>query len=167
LVFAKKYFNNKIPKGDVDNNIKGEIDLLYEIIGKLIEEGNFKAALERIFEFIRSINKHFDENAPWITIRENLESCSNTIYNCIFSIANLANLLYPFLPESSEKIKTWLEGDQVSDSRQLGDSHIRNQFWEVVEPKWGASIQEVSILFERLDKKIIEEEKNRLLGCRN
>jgi len=159
LVFAKKYFNNKIPKGGVDNNIKAEIELLYEIIGKLIKEGNLKAALERIFEFIRSINKYFDENAPWITIKENLESCSNTIYNCIFSIANLANLLHPFLPESSEKIKTWLV--------QSGAWHIRYKFWEVVEPKWGASIKETSILFERLDKKIIEEEKNRLLNCCN
>ncbi|WP_185750653.1 hypothetical protein [Clostridium sp. KNHs214] len=39
--------------------------------------------------------------------------------------------------------------------------------WNPIEPKYGASIAEVTILFERVDKKIIEEEKNRLLNCSN
>lgn len=34
-------------------------------------------------------------------------------------------------------------------------------------PKYGVSIEEVIILFERLDKKIIEEEKNGLLNYNN
>lgn len=149
LVFAKKYFNNKIPNGEVDINIKEKIDILYNIIGKLIEQGNFKIALEKVFEFIRSINKYFDENAPWITVKDDLEVCGNTIYNCIYSIANLANLLSPFLPESSGKIKVWLA--------------INEDRWEIIVPKYGVSIEEVTILFERLNKKIIEEEKNMLV----
>jgi methionyl-tRNA synthetase len=153
LVFAKKYFNSKIPNGEVAINIKEEISSLYNVIGNHIEQGNLKAALEKVFEFIRSMNKYFDENAPWITVKDNLEVCGNTIYNCIYSIANLANLLSPFLPESSEKIKAWLG---ISGNR-----------WETVEPRYSVSIEEVTILFERLDKKIIEEEKNRLLNCKN
>lgn len=153
LVFAKKYFNNKIPEGKADANIKTQIDILYNITGKLIEQGNIKAALEKVFEFIRSANKYFDENAPWINVKDNLEACGNTIYNCIYSIANLSNLLAPFLPESSQKIKVWLA---------IGEDR-----WEVIEPNIGTSIGEVAILFERLDKKIIDEEKNSLLSCNN
>ncbi|GKU27419.1 methionine--tRNA ligase 1 [Clostridium folliculivorans] len=153
LVFAKKYFDNEIPSGEVNVNIKREIVILYDIIGKLIEQGNLKAALEKVFEFIRSINKYFDENAPWITVKDNFKFCGNTIYNCIYSIANIANLLSPFLPESSEKIKSWLN---FNDDR-----------WEVIEPNHGSSIGEITILFERLDKKLIEEERNSLLNSRN
>ncbi|GKU32271.1 methionine--tRNA ligase [Clostridium folliculivorans] len=153
LVFAKKYFDNEIPSGEVNVNIKREIVILYDIIGKLIEQGNLKAALEKVFEFIRSINKYFDENAPWITVKDNFKVCGNTIYNCIYSIANIANLLSPFLPESSEKIKSWLN---FNDDR-----------WEVIEPNHGSSIGEITILFERLDKKLIEEERNSLLNSRN
>lgn len=100
------------------------------------------------FEFIRSINKYFDENAPWIIVKDNLEVCGNTIYTCIYSIANLANLLSPFLPESSGKIKAWLA--------------INEDRWETIVRKYGVLIKEVTILFERLDKKIIEGEKNGL-----
>ncbi|GFZ33114.1 methionine--tRNA ligase 1 [Clostridium zeae] len=150
LVFAKKYFNNKIPIGEIDINIKGEIDILYDIIGKFIEQGNLKIALEKIFEFVRRMNKYFDENAPWITIKDNLQVCGNTIYNCIYSIENLSNLLAPFLPESSAKIKAWLD--------------VKNDRWEIIKPEYGASIEEITILFERLDKKLIEEERNSLLN---
>ncbi len=153
LVFAKKYFDNKIPEGKADINIKTQIDILYNVIGKLIEQGNIKTALEKVFEFIRSANKYFDENAPWTTVKDNLDACGNTIYNCIYSIANLSNLLTPFLPESSQKIKVWLS--------------IEEDKWEEIEPKRGTSIGEVAILFERLDKKIIDEEKNSLLSCNN
>jgi methionyl-tRNA synthetase len=148
LVFSKKYLDNKVPSGEVEVNIKEEIDSLYPIIGTFIEQGNLKSALEKVFEFIRSINKYFDENAPWLTVKDNLEVCSNTIYNCIYSIVNIANLLSPFLPESSEKIKKWLS--------------INENIWKVIEPKCGTSIEEINILFERLDKKVIEEEKNNL-----
>lgn len=102
------------------------------------------------FEFIRSINKYFDENSPWITVKDNLEVWGNTIYTWIYSIANL---LSPFLLESSGKIKAWLA--------------INEDRWETIVPKYGVSIEEVIILFERLDKKIIEEEKNGLLNYNN
>ncbi|MGL5415963.1 MAG: methionine--tRNA ligase [Clostridium sp.] len=149
LVFTKKYFNNKIPNGKIDIRIKLEINELYKEIGKLIEEGNLKSALEKIFEFIRSINKYFDEKTPWITIKDNLNECNNTIYNCIYTIINLANILTPFLPESSAKIKGWLE--------------VNNDKWEEIEIKYGKCVGEIEILFERLDKDVIEKEKSKLI----
>lgn len=138
LVFSKKYFNSKIPVGEIDNNIKEEIDRLYNSIGSLIEQGNLKGALESIFEFIRSMNKYFDVNAPWLTVKTDLEVCEKTIYNCIFSIVNIANLLSPFLPESSSKIKIWLDANEDR--------------WEAIVPENGVIIKETTILFERLEK---------------
>ncbi len=150
LVFAKKYLNNEIPKGEVESKVRKELQELYVEVGANIENGNLKLALEKIFEFIRSINKYFDENTPWITINSNIDGCKNTIYNCIYVIGNLSNLLTPFLPESSEKIKTWLG--------------IHENQWDLIELEKGREIGEVSILFQRLDKSLIEEEKKRLLA---
>ncbi len=150
LVFAKKYLNNEIPKGEVESKVRKELQELYVEVGANIENGNLKLALEKIFEFIRSINKYFDENTPWITINSNIDGCKNTIYNCIYVIGNLSNLLTPFLPESSEKIKTWLG--------------IYENQWDLIELEKGREIGEVSILFQRLDKSLIEEEKKRLLA---
>ena len=149
LVFIKKYFNNSIPTGNVDDKIQKEIKELYDVVGKYIEGGHLKVALERIFEFIRSINKYFDEKTPWITVESDKEVCSHTIYNCVYVIANLSNLLSPFLPESCQKIKDWLGVDLDK--------------WEIVEPKQLKEIGEFDILFERLDKKLVDIEKAKLI----
>ncbi len=148
LVFIKKYFNNRVPKGELENHIKSEIYSLYDEVGKLIEMGNLKLAIEQIFNFIRKINKYFDETTPWITVNKDEAQCSNTIYNCLVAIINIANLLQPFLPFSSDKVKDWLGCNTCS--------------WKFINVEISLEIGEFEILFERLDNKIIEEELEKL-----
>lgn len=148
LVFVKKNFNSKVPKGKVEESIKSTIEELYKNIGENIEEGNLKSGIERIFTFIRSINKYFDEEMPWITIKQDNKQCENTIYNCLYAIVNLANLLNPFLPESSEKIKSWF--------------HCEENRWKEIQLNSGVNISNFHVLFERLDKSIIDEELSKL-----
>ncbi|WP_346916918.1 methionine--tRNA ligase [Clostridium sp.] len=148
LVFVKKNFSNNVPEGKVEESIKVTIKELYKNIGENIEEGNLKAAIERIFTFIRSINKYFDEETPWITIKQDNKKCGNTIYNCLYAIVNLANLLNPFLPESSEKIKSWF--------------YCEENRWREIQLNSGVNIGDFHVLFERLDKSIIDEELSKL-----
>ena len=150
LIFAKKYFESSVPNGEVNEKIKVNIETLYKSVGENIEKGNLKVAIEDIFEFVRSINKYFDEKTPWITINTDKDECSNTIYNCIFAIINISNLLSPFLPQSSQKIKAWLG---VDENR-----------WVIINVNNSREISEFEILFERLDKKLIDEEKNNIVS---
>ncbi|MBZ9633430.1 class I tRNA ligase family protein [Clostridium sp. FP1] len=122
--------------------MRRNVEQLYKSVGSSIEKGNLKTAIEEVFEFIRSINKYFDEKKPWITVNSNNDECSDSIYNCLFSIINIANLLNPFLPSSSHKVKTWL-GCDVNNSRS-------------VDLKVNIVIGEFEILFQRLDKKLID-----------
>lgn len=148
LAFTKRYFNSYIPKGKINESIKTNIEELYEDIGKSIEEGNLKTAIEKKFTFIRRINKYFDEETPWITIKEDKEKCGNIIYNCLYAIINIANLLNPFLPESSLKIKSWFSCEENT--------------WTEIKLKSKINIGEFHILFERLDKSLIDEELEKL-----
>lgn len=148
LVFIKKYFNNNIPKGGADKEIIRNIETLYNEVGSKIENGDLRSAIKQIFEFIRSINKYFDEKTPWITVNTDEDDCSNTIYNCLFSIINIANLLSPFLPSSSQKIKEWLSSEENT--------------WETITLLSGIELGEFGILFERLDKKLAEKELAKL-----
>lgn len=107
-----------------------------------------KVAIERIFTFIRSINKYFDEETPWITIKEENEKGGNTIYNCLYAIINIANILNPFLPESSAKIKSWFSCEEST--------------WREIKLKSEINIGEFYVLFERLDKSLIDEELSKL-----
>ncbi|SCY31860.1 methionine--tRNA ligase [Alkaliphilus peptidifermentans] len=148
LTFVKKFFDNRIPKGEVDDEIKRTIENLYHEVGIKIEGGNLKSAIEQIFDFIRSINKYFDEETPWITVNTNNNECRTTIYNCLFCIVNVTNLLNPFLPASSQKVKGWFSCSESS--------------WKLINLVSEIEIGEFSILFERLDKKLIEEEVAKL-----
>lgn len=147
LAFLVKYNEGIIPAGIIEPEIKERIDNIYIKVGGKIEEGNFKDALEIIFDFIRFGNKYYDIQEPWKTRTTDEEKCHSTLYNCVQIIANLAVLLEPFLSFSSEKLSTWLSLD--------------NQ-WKPQYVQEGLKLSDISILFERLDKKVIEEEKSKL-----
>lgn len=105
LAFVEKFYEGKVPNGQLDKGWKDNIDLLYLESGRLIEAGNLKDALEFIFSYVRKANQYFDLQKPWIQIKEDQVTCDSAIYTCVQIIANLANLLHPFLPFSCDKIR--------------------------------------------------------------
>lgn len=97
----------------------------------------YKGAIKEIFDHVRWTNKYFDENRPWQTIKEDRNICYHTLYNCIYSILNIANLLEPLLPFSSAAVKRMLD--------------IKQNDWQPLDIA-ETTLVEVEILFERLDK---------------
>lgn len=147
LSFINKYWNGIIPSGEDNAEITEKIEELYVTIGRLIEKAAFKDAINEIFDFIRYANKFFDTEQPWITRDTNERVCKNTLYQCVQIIANLAVLLQPFLPFSSEKVCKWLN---------------INSKWERKYVPAGHQLPEIEILFRRIDKKVIETETEKL-----
>lgn len=147
LAFVYKYFDAAVPNGELDAAIEAKATSLYETVGKLIENGNLKEALDTVFEFVRFGNKYFDSERPWETRNADITACGDAIYNCVQMIANIAVLLEPFLPFSSTRIRQWLAIDND---------------WVVKKIPAGFTIPEPEILFERLDKSVIDEELKRL-----
>ena len=182
LAFIGKYFGGYVPEGRENEEINGRIESLFVSVGKQIENGAFKDAIDEIFEFVRSANKFFDAEKPWVTRNTDIAACKNTLYQCVQIIANLAVLLSPFLPFSSEKVCKWLgipssqgsgrqthfcansvrgrlPGDKES-SRFAGPS--LPQIWKKQSVPAGVRIPEAEILFCRIDKKVIETETEKL-----
>ncbi len=147
LAFIRKYWNGVVPGGRTNAGIASAIASLYQTTGSLIEKGAFKDALNGIFEFVRQANKYFDTETPWITRTSDQEACRNTLYQCVQMIANLAVLLRPFLPFSSEKICGWLSLDDK---------------WQLHEVQGGYHLPKIQILFERIDKSAVETETEKL-----
>lgn len=147
LAFIAKYCDGIVPKGKVNQDINKQIEDLYGSVGEQIEKGAFKDAIDEIFDFIRSANKFFDTEQPWVTRNTGKAACDNTLYQCVQMIANLAVLLAPFIPFSSEKVLGWL--------------NISNK-WERQTVEAGYQLPEVEILFQRIDKKVIEIETEKL-----
>ena len=80
-----------------------------------------------------------------IKVKKDKIECGKDLYVCVQLIANLSNLLEPFMPESSFKIRSFIGLNEAT--------------WSYVEIKSG-EIDDISILFEKIDKKNAIEELN-------
>ena len=147
LAFIGKYFNGIVPDGTPEEEVVRRITELYGTTGAKLENGAFKDALDSIFEFVRWSNKYFDGQKPWETRNSNIAACENTLFNCVQIISNLAVLLKPFLPFSSEKVQSWLGLDDR---------------WRPQYVNAGYHLPETGILFEKIDKSVAVKERERL-----
>lgn len=148
LKFLEKSFESKVPQVAVDKEVQNRTVKLFVDAGQQIEGGHFKQALEGIFEYIRAANRYFDEQQPWIQVREDTAAGDVTLATCVYIIGNLGQLLHPFLPFSAGEIRDMLS--------------VKNVEWgEQVELP--LVIGEVVPLFERIDVGLIEEEYNKLV----
>lgn len=73
------------------------------------------------------------------------KTATETAMNCFTS--NLAVLLSPFLPFSSEKVLKWLDISSKWKRQSVASSYV---------------LPETQILFQRIDKNVIEEETEKL-----
>jgi len=152
LAFIEKYCEGIVPKGNDNPELNKQIDELYISVGKKIENGSFKDSIDEIFGFVRYANKFFDTEQPWITRNADKEKCDSTLYQCVQIIANLAVLLYPFLPFSSKKLCDWLSLECKWEKQRVSEGFI---------------IPKVEVLFQRIDKKVIEIETEKLASILN
>ncbi len=137
LAFLVKKFNGIIPNGTVDSAVRTKIEDTYLSVGSLIEKGDLRNALQEIQQLVHFSNKYYDEQQPWIQIKEDVEAFNNTTATCISLIANIANLYEPFIPFSSAKVFSFLG--------------ITNHDWNYVSVASGTTLNNVSILFTKID----------------
>lgn len=128
---------DKLPSGNMDEQISEKIRVTYEMTSRYIESLEFKKACNKIVELIEMGNKYYDERKPWIQKKENIEEFNSTIYTCANVIANLSNLLEPIMPETSNKLREYLKIEEPS--------------WKPIQIKEGISLENIEILFERID----------------
>ena len=147
VAFINKKYNGRIPNGKISKSLKEEIFNLYFQVGDNIEEGHFKESLNIIMNFCKRQSKYFESSNVWALVNENPTKCSEIIYNSIQVIANLANLLEPFMPKTCEKIRKAL--------------NIKEPIWSYVEVN-NLKLCEIDILFPKIDKRRAIEEVNRL-----
>ena len=146
LVFIQKYFENKVRKHNVARIFLNHNKTL-SLHRRTYRAWKFKEHWIQS-SFVRTANKYFDEEQPWITIKSDVKKCKETLNTCAQIIANLSRLLDPFMPFSSAKIRNVLK--------------IEKAAWQYIEVPADLELGQVEILFERIDKKVIQQEKTRL-----
>lgn len=126
-----------LPCGNIDPQMKQKVKDTYASAAAAIETMEFKKALACVMDLVSEANKYYDDQKPWVQAKEEDKTAfNNTIFTCAYVVANLSNLLMPFMPTTAAKIKEFLALDQTAN-------------WTEVVPAGGIALT-ITPLFERL-----------------
>ena len=133
--YIVKNFNGKIPEADIDEKIIEHTEQVYKNMGLSIEKGEFKNAVIHLNDYINLGNRYYDERKPWNQVKENIKEFNNTTYTCLYIINNLSNLIYPFMPDTAQKIKSMISTAEykLEPQKNLSESAVEDG---VSEYKW-------------------------------
>ncbi|MBO5103433.1 MAG: methionine--tRNA ligase, partial [Clostridia bacterium] len=134
-----KGLDGYLPNGQMDLEIQSKITATYQKTEDCIMKNNFKEALETVMALVDDANKYYDEKQPWILFKENKEKFNDVIYTCVQIIANLSNLIEPFMPFSAKKIRDYLQ--------------ISSLNWDFVQIDCDKNFGKFEALFTRLTDK--------------
>lgn len=141
LRFIDRYTDGIVPeKGDLTESDKRMIDIMEEAvkeIGNDLDNLKLKNGINKILALSAEGNKYFQEERPW----ESMKTGSKRVYTVLYICANLCEkigtLLYPYLPESSNKILSQLNVKRgkgklrVKSGHQIGKPEITFQKFDV------------------------------------
>ena len=100
VITLAKISNIKYQKSKIQIKNQKFIDKIWQDHRKALEEFRFNEALIVIWELIGFCDRYIDKERPW----EEGKNQKEVISNLLFAISNIAEMLKPLLPETSEKI---------------------------------------------------------------
>ena len=155
LGFTKKSFAGKIPDAEeydkLDKDAESKIKNLSSEVESLMLENHLDRALKKILEFSAHFNQYFQHKEPW----KKEKGTNSCVFLSVNAVKSLAITLYPFIPESAQKI--W---------SQLGLSgNISEQKWEEISEisiQSGHNLGDPSPLFTKVESAEIKTHKEKL-----
>jgi len=160
LTFIDKQFNGKIPeKQDYDEIDKSLVERINSISSEIEDSMlNFKIrkAIRDIVGFGKEGNIYLNEKAPWHLIKKDKKAAGHVFNICCQVVYALSILLEPFIPDTSQKILSFLNLTELKD--YTWDSINENSV------KAGIKIKKPEPLFQKLD---IEEIKENYKNLKN
>ena len=132
---------SEIPEGNLDADIKALIDKAHVEVGEAIEALNFKDASEKAMKLVEDANKYYDDRKPWIQFKEDMDAFNDTIFTCATLIANISNIMEPFMPAAAAKTRSIFGFEKAT--------------WNFVDAKAGIKLDNIETLFTKFDEKVV------------
>ena len=120
----------------MDEEIKKKIENVYVQISELMEKIEFREVTNVIMNLLDEANKYYDEQKPWVQYKEDINKFNDIIYTCATIIANISNIIEPFMPESATKIRKYLS--------------IEKATWNYIEAKSNLPLKDIEVLFTKM-----------------
>jgi methionyl-tRNA synthetase len=160
LVLTNNYYDGKVPERvNPDSNdleVLNEIARFKEKVETSLEAYRFREALKEAMNLARLGNKYLADSEPWKVIKTDPERVK-TIMNIALQItANLTIVCEPFLPFSMEKLRGWINFNEVRWN-EAGNTDLL---------KTGHSINKPGLLFDKIEDDVIARQIDRLLSTK-
>ena len=151
LTFTNRFFDGKIPEGTVDEALWNEIRDRESVITDKLNKAELRDAFKEILQLSSLGNKAFQEGEPWRTRNEDPAAASSLLMNLLYLVRDLAILVHPYLPGTSDRIAS-----------QLGLSDLK---WEhLCEMSGIGTIGQPEILFQKLEDDFVDAQIIRFAG---
>jgi len=153
--FVHKHFDGKVPaRGKTEKIDDKMLKLISEYpskVSSLFENYRIKEGVLEIMNLARTGNKYFNDSEPWKTVKSDKEKCGTALNICLQAIYTLAELFYPVIPFSSEKLFAMLNAKPVNWS-ECGKNNLPE----------GHKLNQAEILFPKIEDEIIEKQIEKL-----
>ncbi len=140
VVLTNKYYDGVVPQpgalNEVDKETLANVKAYPSVIASSIERYRFREGSQELMNLARLGNKYLADEEPWKTIKVDEERTQTIMYVALQIATALAVLSEPFLPFTSNKLKSILNSDNntwsdiaskemlISSSHQIGKSEL-------------------------------------------
>ena len=108
-----KNFSNIIPETDnfteEETKIQMSAESVIKQVNDLIGKMRINEAIEEILQFVRSINRYMEQQAPWKLVKTDKKAAARVLYTAAESLRISAILLQPVMPNRTEMILDTLD----------------------------------------------------------
>jgi methionyl-tRNA synthetase len=141
---TERYFDGKVPEVSIpDEGFIKKVELMWENYHELINKFDIKKAAEEVLARIDDANKYIEDKKPWVLAKENEKALGDVLYHLLEVLRHIGYALYPYIPETSEKIL------ESFGKKPLGENFKLIEKWGTL--KSGEKINECDQLFPRLE----------------
>jgi len=139
-----------------DQTALAEISAIKAEVEKSIGQYRFREALKYAMDLARLGNKYLADAEPWIVVKTDPERVKTIMYVSLQITANLTIIFAPFLPFSMDKLRIFLNMDELNWSN-LGRTDLLLAGHQTNTPE---------LLFEKIEDEVIERQVNKLLATK-
>lgn len=156
LVLTQKYFGGKVPPcGELteqDKEIIAEFRDVKAKVEELLEKFRFRDAQKEAMNLARIGNKYLADSEPWKVFKTDPKRVETILNLSLQLVANLAIAFEPFLPFSSEKLRSMINMPNLKWDN-LGQTDLLVAGHELNKPE---------LLFEKIEDEVVEAQIKKL-----
>ncbi|MBN4070191.1 methionine--tRNA ligase [Olleya sp. AH-315-F22] len=161
VVLTNKYYNGIVPTPSeftkVDEDTLAKMKAFRNVIASSIERYRFREALGELMNLARLGNKYLADEEPWKVIKEDEGRVQTIMYIALQIASALATLSEPFLPFTSNKLKSILCHSALDAESTWNDISTK----ETLLPS-GHQIGKAELLFSKIEDKAIQKQLDKL-----